>query len=147
MKEIISIDMDKCFQPTYNCLVKTCKITDELNINIDRNQCIGCRSCINSCKTGTRYYEDDLVEFVKSDNKMIGIVSPSVTKVFKNRDHLRINGWLKKNGCVKVFDVSFGMKIVTKAYTKFVKDKIQILLYSSHVLILLIILKGIIHIY
>ena len=125
LKKIISVDKEKCVNChacISACPVKYCNDGSGDYIKINDDMCIACGACIKSCTHEARIGIDDFENFITDleTNKFIAIVAPAVAANFENQ-YLNFNGFLKKIGIEKIFDVSFGAELTVKTYLEYIK--------------------------
>ena len=130
LSPVVGLDHEKCVN-CHTCIsacpVKYCNdASSSDHVSINHDMCIGCGHCIEICTHDARYYMDDLeamIQGLKSSVKMIAIVAPSIAASFKQKDYLRLNGFLKEMGIEAVFDVSFGAELTVKSYLEYLKEE------------------------
>ena len=92
-------------------------------IEVDKEKCITCGSCIDACLHKARNYEDDTRRFfedLKKGEKISLLVAPSFLADYKD-SYQEILGTLKDMGVNRIISVSFGADITTWAYINYIK--------------------------
>jgi iron only hydrogenase large subunit-like protein len=105
------------------CPVKAIKITAGGQIPVFiPDRCIGCGNCVSSCTPNAIIYRDsktETKELLASDNKVIAICDPAIASEFSDiSDYRKFVQMLKSIGFSEVYEVSFGVDLVAKAYRK-----------------------------
>ena len=128
LEPVIWIDDEKCIN-CYACItacpVKYCMDGSGEKLLINKHLCLGCGNCIPACSHNARKLIDDTDRFftdLKSGEKLIAVVAPAAASVFAGK-HLNLNGFLKAQGIMEVFDVSFGAELTVVSYLKYIKEK------------------------
>ncbi|MDR0708120.1 MAG: 4Fe-4S binding protein [Treponema sp.] len=106
-----------CHRCIMVCPVKMCNNGSGDIIDHHPELCIGCGECISACAHGARVGIDDFELFMddlKKGEKIVAIVAPAVAASFEG-DYLKVNGFLKS------FDVSFGAELTVKSYLAYMK--------------------------
>ncbi|MCG8412104.1 MAG: 4Fe-4S binding protein [Bacteroidales bacterium] len=130
MKPIVQIIKDKC-NLSYSC-VRVCPVNAiEVKVNVDYahvvpDRCIGCGQCTSVCPEGAIVYRDSKQEtkdILKSKNKKIAIVAPSISGEFHDiTDYRKFVQMIKHLGFDYVNEVSFGADIIALKYAEFLND-------------------------
>ncbi len=126
LAKVIEVNEDKCMNChacIVACPVKYCNDGSSDHVTVNSDMCIACGKCLDACTHKARTYIDDFDAFlqdVKTDEKIIAIVAPSIAASFPNQ-YLNINGWLKSRGVSFIFDVSFGAELTVKSYVNHIK--------------------------
>jgi len=130
MKPIVEILKDKC-NLSYSC-VRVCPVNAiEIKVNRDYarvipERCIGCGSCTSVCPEGAIVYRDsksDTKEILKSKEKKVAIVAPSISGEFHDiTDYRKFVQMIKQLGFDYVNEVSFGADIIALKYADLFLD-------------------------
>lgn len=130
--KIIKILEEKCVG--CNSCVRVCpagdaniaRLDEEGNIKIvvDDEKCIKCGACIEACAHGARYFEDDIEQFLNDLQKgdsIAMIVAPSIKIAFDGNWRHALQ-WLRNQGIVGIYDVSYGADICTWAHVRYLEE-------------------------
>ncbi len=130
MKPLVEILKDKC-NLSYSC-VRVCPVNAiEVKANRDYariipDRCIGCGSCTSVCPENAITYRDSksaTKEILKSKNKKVAIVAPSISGEFHDiTDYRKFVQMIKSLGFDYVNEVSFGADIVAFKYAELFKN-------------------------
>jgi iron only hydrogenase large subunit-like protein len=132
LSEIIKIDADKCVNCHLCigvCPVKYCNDASDTKkgIRVNSNLCIGCGACVKVCTHEARYFVDDTEKFIedlKNGEQIASLIAPSVDVNFPRQLH-KLLGWMKTQGVIMNFDVSFGAEITTYQYLNALKSGVS----------------------
>jgi iron only hydrogenase large subunit-like protein/archaellum component FlaC len=133
---VVNVDDAKCvncYACVAACPVKYCMDGTGDVPRINHDLCIGCGSCIISCKQGARSLLDDGDAFFQAlgrKEKTVAIVAPAAASSFEGQ-YLNLNGYLKSLGVEAVFDVSFGAELTVLSYVNYMKEKNPSLVISQ----------------
>jgi signal transduction histidine kinase/CheY-like chemotaxis protein/Fe-S-cluster-containing hydrogenase component 2 len=93
-----------------------------IKVSLDYSQCIACGACLEACKHGARYYEDDTGRFLRDLASGTGIsliVAPSIRNSFPQ--WRRVLKWLRSLGACGLYDASVGADIGVWAHLKYME--------------------------
>jgi len=128
LTQVVRIDEDKC-NNCYACItacpVKLCMDGSGKKLQFNRDLCIGCGNCIDSCSHKARIVIDDIQRFfedIKQGTKMVAVVAPAIASFFPGK-YLNFNSYLKSLGISAVFDASFGAELTVATYLDHIKTK------------------------
>lgn len=131
----VIVDPNKCIG--CNACIRTCPVPTANSVNgnvidINTSDCIQCGECIKHCLHGARDYEDDIEAFLRDikRTKVSLIVAPAI-KTAMDGEWRHVLQWLKDQGVVNIYDVSFGADICTYMHLKYVKAHSDIKLISQ----------------
>ncbi len=126
MKPIVEIIKDKC-NLSYSC-VRVCPVNAiEVKLNKDYariipERCIGCGNCTSVCPEDAIVYRNslqDLKEVLKSEQKKVAIVAPSISGEFHDiTDYRKFVQMIRHLGFDYVNEVSFGADIIALKYAE-----------------------------
>jgi iron only hydrogenase large subunit-like protein len=128
LKPLIEISDEKC-KYCYTCIrfcpVKAIIVTAmDQAPKIEMDRCIGCGSCISSCKPGAITYRDDkelVKKLLASKAKVVAMVDPAFASEFPDiNDYRKFARMLKQLGFKQVYETSFGVDIIAKQYQKLI---------------------------
>ncbi len=121
--EIINTKCVKCHACVRVCPVKAVKmdLTDDFP-KILHNRCIGCGSCVTVCGPEAVVYHNSKEEtkrILKSDNKVVAIVGPSISGEFSDiTDYRKFVEMIRALGFHYVNEASFGVDIIAQKYAE-----------------------------
>lgn len=130
--ELVKVDKNKCVG--CNACIRACPAleankasieNDKAIVNLNHDMCISCGECINCCEHDSRYYNDDLNDFIndlKKGVKINLIVAPSIQ--FIRDDWKEILLWLKDLGINTIYDAGFGADITTWAHVRAIQKNL-----------------------
>lgn len=118
---IIAVDEDACVN-CHACIgvcpVKHCNDGSGKKVQLHADRCIGCGQCLVACTHKARRGIDDLPEFLAAAGRrqpMFAILAPAVAAGFPGTWRQLIT-WLRSQGIVACFDVSFGAELTVRSY-------------------------------
>ncbi len=127
IRPVIEVDPDNCVN-CHRCIAvcpaKMCNDGSGDHVSLNHNLCLGCGQCIEACTHDARHGVDDSAEFIsalEAGAPMVTIVAPAVASNFPGL-YLQLNGWLKQQGVLANFDVSFGAELTVKSYIEHLKN-------------------------
>jgi iron only hydrogenase large subunit-like protein len=93
---------------------------------IEMDRCIGCGSCISSCKPGAITYRDDkelVKQLLLSKAKVVATVDPAFASEFPDiTDYRKFARMLKQLGFKQVYETAFGVDIIAQQYQKLINS-------------------------
>ncbi len=125
--EIIEQKCKLCYACVRACPVNAIQVKSDQGIpRIMPNRCIGCGSCIQVCAPDAIVYRDSKVEtkaLLKSGVPVIALVDPSISGEFPDIvDYRKFVQMIRSLGFDRVCEVSFGVDLVAKEYSKLFSD-------------------------
>lgn len=114
------VGCNKCIK---TCPILTANVAKQNKVEVDIKACIACGACFDSCKHNARDYEDDTQVFfdgLKTGKKYSVIVAPAFIANYA-KDYKKIFGYLKKQGVLHIYSVSFGADITTWSYLNYIQ--------------------------
>jgi iron only hydrogenase large subunit-like protein len=133
LPQVIDVLSDKCTN-CHRCIgvcpVKYCNNASDTTkgIVVDHNLCIACGACLKACSHEARVVVDDTERFfadLQKGERIATLVAPAVGARFygdsqcePTRNLGSFLGWLRSQGVVMNFDVSFGAEITTYQYLR-----------------------------
>jgi len=121
LPSIITVDEDACVN-CHACIgvcpVKHCNDGSGPKVRLHADRCIGCGQCLVACTHKARKGIDDVPEFlaaVQRHQPMFAILAPAVAAGFPGSWQQLIT-WLRAQGVVACFDVSFGAELTVRSY-------------------------------
>jgi iron only hydrogenase large subunit-like protein len=129
--DFLPANCKNCYKCVRNCSVKAIKIVDH-QAKIDPDRCISCGECFVVCPQNARYIVSDINLIKKSiseNKKVIASIAPSYNGIYKEPQKLITA--LKKLGFTVVEETAIGAEIVTKLYSKYIKNNNKANLITS----------------
>jgi len=123
----IYINDDKC-KNSYSC-IRVCPV-NAIEVRSDRkhpviiaDRCIGCGLCYVSCSPKAIEFRDSITvvkELLLSDRKTAALIAPSIASEFEDiTDYRKFVGMVRSLGFDFVYEDSFGVDLIARAYAKF----------------------------
>jgi iron only hydrogenase large subunit-like protein len=130
LKALVEIIDDKC-TVCYAC-VRECPV-DAIQVRAQHpyprivpERCIGCGSCIDVCHPDAIRYLDsrqEALNLLKSETPVAALLDPSIAGEFPDiTDYRKFVRMIRELGFKLVVEVSFGVDLLTRAYTKLFKE-------------------------
>ena len=114
-----------CNKCVRECPVLISNIATELGkVTVDKDKCIACGACFDTCTHKARGYYDDTDRFfgdLSNGKKISVIVAPAFIANYP-KEYKKILGYLKKIGVNHIYSVSYGADITTWAYLKYITE-------------------------
>jgi len=128
-KAIYSIDANKCIL-CYSC-VRTCPVkaievkANQSYARIVDNRCVNCGSCVPSCPTEAIQYQNWLplaIQILQKKHNVI-LIDPAIAAEFPDiSDYRKFAQMLRQIGGKYIFDVSFGVDLMSIQYQQIIRD-------------------------
>ena len=127
----IYINDDKC-KNSYSC-IRVCPV-NAIEVRSDRkhpviiaDRCIGCGLCYVSCSPKAIEFRDSITvvkELLLSDRKTADLIAPSIASEFEDiTDYRKFVGMVRSLGFDFVYEDSFGVDLIARAYAKFFRSE------------------------
>lgn len=126
----IYINDDKC-KNSYSC-IRVCPV-NAIEVRSDRkhpviiaDRCIGCGLCYVSCSPKAIEFRDSVTvvkELLLSDRKTAALIAPSIASEFEDiTDYRKFVGMVRSLGFDFVYEDSFGVDLIARAYANFFEE-------------------------
>lgn len=120
-----SANCKNCYKCIRACQVKAIRMKDN-QAQIDEKRCITCGTCLITCPQNAKTVKSDINKIktlLKSDKDVVVSLAPSFAGSFSFKHYSQIVAALKKLGFSKVYQTSFGARLIARDYIKYYNDK------------------------